>query len=344
MLKVLIAEDTQVVAQVIRYVLEQVGDIEIVGIAENGAQAVELVRTCQPDIVTMDIHMPVLNGLDAIRQIMAECPVPIVVVSATVNAAQQYDSFEAIESGALALLPKPPSIDSAAFVEYCALLVNTVRAMAEIKVVRRKRESMPRVTAPLNKMSSALVTRKLVLLGASTGGPHAVREILQGLPANYPCPVVIVQHITSGFLDGLIAWLRSKCALKIKVASNGEVLQAGSVYFAPDNVHLELDAVGDQIVARYSDAAPVNGFRPSIDRLFGSIEPGLARGVVAAVLTGMGGDGARGLLALKSSGALTLAQDEQSSVVYGMPAVAVQIGAAMQVLSLEGIAAVLADR
>lgn len=338
MIRILITEDSVVVALLLKAIFEQEADFEVVGQARNGREAVELAARLRPDLITMDIRMPVMDGFEATREIMSTRPVPIVVVSSSVDDEELRITFRAVEEGALSVIEKPRGINHPDFEQIRRELVNTVRAMAEVKLVRRRRWVAPEParlgTAP------PLVTRRcdLIAIGSSTGGPQALRTILAALPVDLPVPLVVVQHIGRGFIQGLVDWLNGYSGPLCRVAQHGEELLPGHVYFAPDDRHLQVQRIGRSVAAVLKDAPPVDNIRPSATPLFRSVAaccPGRAVGVV---LTGMGADGAEGLLEMRRAGCATLVQDEESCVVYGMPAAACALGAAEQVLPLERIA------
>jgi len=344
MIRILIAEDSQVVAMLLKLILEPEPDMEIVGIAINGREAVQMAHDLKPDIITMDIRMPVMDGFEATRMIMANDPAPIVVVSSSVDDEEMRITFRAIEDGALAVIEKPRGIGHPDFDSTRQELVDTVRAMAEIKVVRRK-AIQPTPMDPVDIFESAIpqMTRayELVALGSSTGGPQALRDILGTLPVGFPVPILIVQHISRGFIGGLVSWLQGNTLLNVKLGEDGEYLQPGTIYFAPDNFHLLARRNGHGLCIELTDSPAVSGFRPSATPLFQSLAKHCQGSAIAGLLTGMGGDGAQGLLEARRSGCQTFVQDEKSAVIYGMPGTAIALGAVDQVVELQKIPAFL---
>jgi two-component system chemotaxis response regulator CheB len=347
--RTLVAEDSPTARELLVSVLQQDPHIEVAGVAEDGHQAVSLVKQLRPDVVTMDIQMPHMDGLEATKRIMAHSPTPIVIVSAT-NVADVRVSMNALRAGALTLLPKPVGPHHADFEKHADRLRWTVRAMAQVMVVRRWPSMMRIPVAPvLEQMQqeqqadtdSALAPEtgavpRIVGLACSTGGPTALAEILSNLPRSFPLPIAAVQHLAPGFIGSVATWLQGHCPLQVSVAHEGMTLQIGHVYLAPDEHHLEVRA--DQTL-RLSRDPPIRGFRPSASALFQSLASTFGPSAVGCVLSGMGDDGVEGLRALRARGGRVIAQDEASSVVYGMACAAVTAGLADDVLPLKSIAA-----
>lgn len=334
MIRILIAEDSRVVGVLLKTIFEQEPDMAVVGVAMNGQEAVDMARDLRPDIVTMDIGMPVMDGFEATRRIMAEEPLPIVVISLRANDEEMNTAFRAMESGALAVLEKPVGISHPEFETNRRELVHAVRTMSAIRVIRR-RTAMPYPgihTGP----GAARANRppEVVAIGASTGGPQALLTLLKGLPAHFPLPILITQHMTRGFVSGLIAWLQASTALRLCLAEHRQFLMPGTVYFAPDNHHLLLDRSPAGYCIKLDDGVPVHGLRPSVSRLFHSVAHASRGAAVGVLLTGMGEDGADGMLAMRRAGCHTLVQDNASAVVYGMPGAALAIDAVDEVVSL----------
>jgi two-component system chemotaxis response regulator CheB len=334
MIRVLIAEDSITCLGLLTEILATDPALELIGHASDGAQAIKLNRELRPDVIVMDIHMPLVDGFEATRQIMIEAPTPIVIVSATVNVRQVAVSMHALRAGALALMPKPTLGDPLDFVEQARRFTASIRAMAAVRVVRRweTKVSLP-PSASLKPGNGSEAT--VIAIAASTGGPAALYRVLSELPARLPVPVLIVQHIASGFVEGLAAWLNDATPLQVKVASAREVLQNGYVYIAPDDHHLGLR---DAQTLELSRAPAIGGFRPSGSYLFDSVARTHGSGAIAVVLTGMGEDGLTGLRAVRAAGGRIVAQDEATSVVFGMPGAAVAAGLPDAILPLDMIA------
>jgi two-component system, chemotaxis family, protein-glutamate methylesterase/glutaminase len=329
-LRVIVAEDSPTARRLLVEILRADPAFEVVGEARDGVEALELTRRLRPHLITMDIQMPNMDGLEATRRIMTEVPTPVVVVSTLVERDIQT-SMSALRSGALAVLQKLVGPQAPDFDTEARRLRDTLKAMAAVRVIRHwpTRDEAP---APLPPAVQARRGRMAVLtIAASTGGPAALHRILSELPATFPLSILVVQHIALGFANGLATWLDSVCPLEVKVAENGEPLRPGVVYIAPDDKHLGIRT--DKTV-EVSTASPVGGFRPSGTWLFRSASRVFGSSTAAAVLTGMGQDGLEGLREVHESGGLVLAQDEASCVVYGMPGVAVAAGVVDEVLPL----------
>lgn len=341
MIKVLVVEDSPVVRDFLVSIFGADPDIRVAGTARDGEEALDAVRRVRPDVITMDIHMPKMNGLEATRRIMETDPTPIVIVSDSDNINEAVTSFGAVEAGALAMLHRPAGFGHPDHDAMVHELVQTVKLMAEVKVVRRWPRKPPGDQGPRTiEMGLALEPAKLriVAIGASTGGPPVLQTILAMLPKNFPAPVVIVQHMAVGFSQGFMEWLAQSSTLPMHLAANGESLLPGHVYLAPDEVQMKV-AHHDRIMLTKDN--PENGLRPSVSYLFRSVAEVYGCDAVAGLLTGMGRDGAEELRLLKEKGALTFAQDKDTSVVHGMPGEAIRLDAAIMVLPPEKIAAML---
>ncbi len=339
MIKVLIVDDSPVAREFLAHILAEAG-MQVVGAASDGAEAVESARRTRPDVVTMDIHMPRMNGIDATRRIMETCPAPIVVVSANWDPGEVEMTFRAMEAGALAIVRRPPGIGHPEHQPAVAELIQKVRTMSEVKVVRRWPPKKSKPAAFRTKPRPAAVPDGrwgricLVAIGASTGGPPVLQTILNGIPREFPAPILIVQHIAPGFLPGMLSWLGTTCALDLHLASDGVKALPGHVYFAPDGAHLGITNSG---ALSLSNDQVEHGARPSVSYLFRSVAQAYGGNAAAILLTGMGADGARELKLLREKGAVTMAQNKESSVVYGMPAAAVELDAAEYVVSPDQI-------
>lgn len=324
MIRVLLVDDSASVRAVLKRFFRKTRDIEVVGEAEDGAQAVRMVIDLQPHVVVMDLQMPVLDGYQATERIMEVRPTPIVVLSSRANRNQMQTAFEAMRRGALEVLPKPE--DTPSWQQLADSLPETVRTVSGARTVRRAKR--PVRTEPIATPGGALRERELqwVAIGASTGGPAAIRELLGEVPEDAPVGFLIVQHIASGFELGFADWLNKELPFDVRLATDGEVLRRGAVRLAPGGFHLRLETAG--VLRLDPHTPPRRGHRPSVDEMFQSCAEHCPREVAGVLMTGMGSDGVEGLLALRQAGGVTLAQDEASSVVFGMPRVALERGAA----------------
>jgi two-component system, chemotaxis family, protein-glutamate methylesterase/glutaminase len=339
-LRVLVVDDSSVQRQVLSKLLSQDPAIEVIGTATTGAEAVRAVARLRPDVVTLDDRMPMMSGLDAARQIMRETPTPIVMVSAATGDDARRLADEALAAGVLAVQGKRAL--STAEPRAVAELVRLIKSMALVRVVRRRRGSAAADGQPalMQVQSSKLTTPEIVAIGASTGGPQTVREILEHLPASFPLPIVLVQHTTAGTSNTLVEWLATASNLPVRVASQGQCLDSPGVYVAPTGRHLVVK--GRRLA--FDAGPPVSLHCPSATMLFRSVAAAYGSRGIGVLLTGMGDDGAVGLCELKTAGGLTIAQDESSSIVFGMPAEAIRLGAADHVLPPKKIASVLLEQ
>lgn len=334
--RVVVAEDSITARHLLVTVLRDDPAIEVVGEAANGVEAIELIRRLRPSVVVMDIRMPVMDGFEATKRIMIESPTPVVIVTAAADPDVEL-SLRAVQVGALALLAKPAAPSAPEFPVQAARLVSLVKAFADVKVVRRRR-AFDHDAAPAGDAAAPVAaTVEIVAIAASTGGPAALYRLLERLPRTSGAPFLVVQHISEGFTAGLVSWLSSGTPLPVKTAEHGERLAPGTIYVAPEHRHLE---VTRRRTVALLDQPPVGGFRPSATVLFRSVAAVYGPAATAVVLTGMGRDGFDGVVAVKKAGGRVLAQDEATSVVFGMPGAIVAQGLA----DLVGPVEVLAER
>jgi len=333
MIKVLIVEDSPVMQELLAYTIQSDPDFSIVGIAANGEEAIELVMKKKPDIIAMDCYMPKLNGQQATCKIMETKPTPIVIVTGSIAEKDVAITFSLIEAGALAIVKKPHSINHPEYKKDARELIQTLKLMAEVKVVRRFNRILKenKSQAPIiEKTIKAESDIKIIAIGASTGGPLVLQKIISELPKNIPVPLLIVQHISNGFTVGFVEWLKNTTNFPLHIASQGEYALPGHGYVAPDGLHMGVEN-GPRIVL--SNHTPENGLRPSVAFLFRTAANIFGSCAVGVLLTGMGRDGAEELKLMKNKGAITIAQNEESSAVFGMPGEAIKLNAAMHILS-----------
>jgi two-component system chemotaxis response regulator CheB len=337
MIRVLLVDDSPMALHILQSLLSLSPDIQVVGTASDGVEALHLLPALNPDVICTDLHMSGMDGLELTRTVMNKYPRPILVVSVSVEP-DSPNIFRLLEAGAVDVYPKPRAILEADHEKLARELSKKIRILAGVHVHRRVAAATRAPPPPPISLPPHAPVR-MVAIGASTGGPQALREILSNLPAVFPAPVVCVQHIGGDFLSGMLKWLAEVSPLPMRKAAQGEVPQAGVVYFAPEEAHLEFDDRGRFAL---SAAPPCDGHRPSATVTLQAAARRFGAGAVGVLLTGMGRDGAEGMVDIAAAGGVTIAQDEASSVVYGMPREAVALGAVQHVLPLEQIAPALA--
>jgi len=338
MIKVLIVDDSAVARELIEHVLGANPEIEVVGRVRNGLEAIDFLECHRPDVITMDVQMPGMDGFETTRRIMTEHPVPVVIVTAMLDPQADSAIFRTLEAGALVILQKPPGVGHPDHTRAAAELLQTVRLMSEVRVVRRFiRQATAQTRLPPDQHAAA-PTVKAVAIGASTGGPVVVRSILASLPVDFPVPLLVVQHMADGFISGFADWLDNSSAIRVKLGEQGEGLSPATAYVAPGGLEMGVDESG-----RISLKPGQQGqsLCPSVSYLFHSMAQRFGKHAIGIILSGMGSDGAQGLKEMRDRGAVTIAQDEESSVIFGMPAVAIRLDAARHVLPPEGIIALL---
>lgn len=338
MIKVLVVEDSAAVREFLVHVLNSAPGVRVIGTAADGEEALEFVDREKPDVIAMDINMPKMNGIEATRRIMETHPVPIVIVSGIWNPEEVETTFRAMEAGALAVVQKPRGIGHSDHEASVNELIQKVRLMSEIRLVRRWPKYGQRKTGeeqrngqrpvPAGQITAASKI-KAVAIAASTGGPPVLHRVLSSLPGDFPAPLLIVQHIAPGFIKGMVDWISATCRLSVGIARAAEALLPGHVYFAPDGQNMGVGKDGRVLLGKGEGS----GTCPSAAHLFRSVAEVYGAEAVGVLLTGMGSDGARELKLMKDRGAVTIIQDRESAVVYGMPGVAEEIGAASYVLS-----------
>jgi two-component system chemotaxis response regulator CheB len=340
-IRVVIVDDSLVAREMLSQILVSDPEIEVVGQAKDGRQGVEMVASLKPDLVTMDIHMPHMDGLAAVEKIMAYSPTPILVVSSSVHGSGTGRAFDALALGALEVMKKPEPRDWEDLERIGREIIRKVKLLSRVRVIThlsgRRKEERARGAGRGHAVGTSRAP-SLVAIGSSTGGPSALMTLLSALPKDMPAPVVIAQHIAEGFIPGLVQWLDGGCEVAVRAAVDKETPKPGSAYLAPTGLNLEFDGH----CMRFTTPEPGQLYIPSADTLFASVARSLASASVGVILTGMGNDGAKGLKAMRDAGAVTIAQDEQTSTVFGMPKAAAELGAAVQVLPIERIGAEVA--
>lgn len=336
-IRVLIVDDSRTAYQLLSHIIESDPQLQVVGYAENGERALKWLANNSCDVITMDIHMPDLNGFEVTKKIMTSKPIPTIIISSGYTPTDISLAFEAVDAGALAILEKPVGIDDVEYTHKRELINNTIKTVADIKLVTHRATLSSAHIKPLPSKIDSKIEIKAIGIGASLGGPLAIAKILNDLPADFPVPIFIVQHIAAGFVSEFIRWLQRQSKLQIHPAKHGEKARPGHVYIAADACQMEIK-YGDLISLDYTTTPHI---QPSVDHLFRSLAHTYGPHCVGVLLTGMGRDGAAEMLTMKKKGAYTIAQDEASCLMFGMPKEAIALGAAQQILPLNMISAML---
>lgn len=340
-IRVLVVDDSALMRKLIPMILERDPQIEVVGTAMDGAFALKKIAELQPDVVTLDLEMPRMDGIETLRTIMRQVPLPVIVFS-THSKEGAYSTFKALALGAIDFVAKPKEA-AAGHLDPVAY-----QLAEKIKVAKRAGgpKTLPKVepTVPLaakNRSRAAIPPNRIIAIGISTGGPNALQYLLSQIPGDFPASFVIVQHMPEGFTDMFARRLDECCALEVQEAKSGDLLLAGRVLICPGNRHIMVRRMPRGEMTVLSDGPPINGHRPSVDVLFHSVAQEFALTAVGVLMTGMGDDGAEGLGAIKAAGGITIAQSEESCVVSGMPRAAILKGYATKVLPLDSMASYL---
>ena len=335
-IKVLLIDDSPIVLNILKRILDKSSEVLVIGTAKNGSEGLDQVRFLNPDVICTDLMMPVMDGLEFTKQLMETNPKPILVVSAALQGENETNVFQLLEAGALDVFPKPSGGTDKDYDMIRDRLVSKIRVIKSIPVYKKAKKhpgvetgSFPAINA------SQKQTIKFLAIGASTGGPNAIQQVLGGLPREFPLPILCVQHISDGFIESMVSWLGQNTKLKVKIMHEGETPVAGTVYFPQNLKHM---VIGSDGKLQVSNEAPFNGHCPSVNVLFKSLAKYSGDKTLAVILTGMGDDGATGILTIKHMGGKTIGEAESTCVVYGMPKVAKEIGAIEIQLPVDKIA------
>ncbi len=343
--KVLLVDDSPIALEILQRLFTSSPEVVVVGTARSGQEALDLIPQTNPEVVCTDLHMEPMNGLELTQQIMANYPRPILVISNSVKQDDTKNVFNLLQAGAVDIFPKPVGGDFNDYATVKQKLFTKIKVLSSVTVKSKplNDEKLIKPTPVVNNTNLSIQNNshiKIIAIGGSTGGPQAIHKIISSLPSNLPVPIVCTQHITEGFLNGLISWLDNDSPLHVKIAQVGESPVPGVVYFAPEKSHLELDLSGKFM---YSDYGIINGHIPSIDITFKSLARSYGSGVAGILLTGMGNDGAVGLKTIANQGGTTIVQDEKTCVIFAMPKAAIDLDAVQQVLSIHEIAPFLVN-
>lgn len=336
MIKVLVVDDSALVRQLLTHMLSQAPDIKVVGSAEDPYEAREKIKSLNPDVLTLDVEMPKMDGIAFLRNLMKLRPMPVVMIS-TLTEKGAAITLEALSLGAVDYIAKPKNDLSNKLVEYQDELLDKIRLAARCRI-----RATPILPSQPEPQPGLKLKNRLIAIGASTGGTEAIAQVVSQLPENFP-PIVIAQHIPAAFSASFARRLDSKSAMTVQEASGNEMLKNGNVYVAPGDKHLVVVRRGAHLYTMLQDSEPVNRHKPSVEVLFNSIADCAAKTTIGVMLTGMGKDGADGMLNMLNQGAYTLAQDEASSVVWGMPGASVDVGAVQEQQPLSRIASRLLE-
>lgn len=335
-IRVLLVDDSPIALAVIKKIISAHSEIEVVGTARHGKEALEIIPELQPDVICTDLHMPHLNGIGLVEEVMKSFPKPILVISSSVQKDDPINIFKLLEAGAIDIFEKPMNGLDPTCNQLARQLVNKIKVISGVVAFRKHKKNAPEITKQQNNFSTT--SCKAVAIGASTGGPIALQTILRELPHNFPVPIFCIQHIGNGFLEGLVDWLSSQCNIKLKIAVNGELPKGGTVYFPPEKRHLQINSNG-RLICREDITNSMHV--PSITTTFESVANYYDKHSTGVLLTGMGKDGAQGMQEIVKAGGITIVQDESSSIVFGMAKEAIRLGGIQYILPVTEIAKTL---
>lgn len=336
-IKVLIIDDSNVARMFLSHIIESDPQLEVVGCIKSGKEALNWLQVNSCDVITMDIYMPDLDGFEVTKRIMESIPIPTIIISSGYTESDKSLAFKAIEVGALAIFEKPFGLEDINYEQKKKEIIETIKTISGLKVITRHHKKLPKETKISTYELSSEKNIEAIGIGASLGGPIAIAQILKELPSSFPVPIFIVQHIVPGFTKNFAQWLQGQSKLHVAIATHGEIAKPSCVYIAPDGCQMEIKAGG--VISLNSDT-PLERYAP-INSLFKSMAKTYNSHCVGVILTGMGKDGTAGLLSMKQNGAITLAQNEESSLIFGMAKEAISSGSVSQVLPLDVIASTL---
>ncbi len=344
-IRVLVVDDSALMRKMIPQILSSDPGIEVVGTAMDGLFALKKMKELRPDVVTLDVSMPRMDGIETLRHIVEDFGTPAIIVSSLAQRDTEL-TFQALEIGAFDFVTKPQDAISVHITEIGAELTAKVKAARENPLARFRMVQGRPARRPEKKQVRLVGTRsvdRLLAIGISTGGPNALSYLLPQIPKDFPAGILIVQHMPAGFTEMFASRLNTTCEIEVKEAKDGDLVLPGRALIAPGNRHLKIKRMSLGTIAVLSDAPPVSGHRPSADVLFRSVASEYGRSVTALIMTGMGSDGAEGIGEIKARGGMTVAQDEESCIVFGMPKVAIEKDHIEKIVSLKDMGAFLSD-
>lgn len=338
MIRLLITDDSPSIVEILKNIFNSGSGIKVVGCARNGMESIQLTERLKPDVILMDINMPVMDGLEATRVIMSKMATPILILSSLIKDDDPRVGFEALRAGALDIMEKPALRLNSSDARYEKELIRKIKVVSKVQpihLIHRHGKDYP-----TKQKSRVLKDDRILAIGASTGGPPAICTILKSFVSGFPLPILVVQHIFSGFTQGMVNWLSRDCSIKIKIAEDGERVAKGVAYFPPDDFHLGIDSAHRIILSKEK---PIGGHRPAVDFMMRHVALAFKEKSIGILLTGMGRDGTEGLKAVKGQGGKTIVQDEKTSVIFGMPKSAIDAGVADVICPLGRIASEIID-
>lgn len=335
-IRVLVVDDSAFMRKVLTDIINAELNMEVAGTAKNGKEALQLIQEIKPDVVTMDIEMPVMDGLTALEIAMKESPVPIVMLSSLTKEGAEA-TLKALELGAVEFIAKPSSVFKVSTDDVKRELLEKIGIAARLNVTPKRVPIVPRTPRAPFKYTGTSALHKIIAIGTSTGGPKALQSVIPNLPKNLDAPVLIVQHMPPGFTKSLAERLNSMSELTVKEAEHGDILKPGWCYVAPGDRHLRVTKEANQYRIVLGNDPPVTGHKPSCDAMFASLAELGTKNIVAVIMTGMGADGAKGLVSIRENKNFVIAQDEESCVVFGMPKSAIKLNAVDKVVPLDAI-------
>lgn len=333
--RVMLVEDSPTVRTLLCHIVDSDPRLALAAVCASAEEAMDSIETVAPDVISMDIRLPGIDGIEATRRIMADHPTPIVVVADAVHDAALAIAMNALKAGALTVVEKPAGLGAEGYVQIADTIATQLFIMSQVQVIRQRIGVTARPAKPPRAQDDHLdALPRVIGIAASTGGPPALASVLSALPTDFPVPILIVQHMGASFMEGFAHWLDAQTKLSVVIAKHGEAPRAGVAYVAAGNKHLTLDAQGRM---RLGSEPAIASQRPAATLLFQSLAQNVGAKAAGVILTGMGEDGARGLLEMKQAGAYTIAEDASTAVVHGMPAIAAKLGAAKTILPLDQI-------